>query len=294
MNNTQTGGINFGSEYKYGIDKLIEDVRYDMENKNNITYFELVYEISHGMKDPNFGEYTVVNSDDDRVYVFVNGDLISNDDAHIKFEDMYKNCNIESIKLKEKERPKKSKEVKFNKVKYYTEDEFLGKTIDDDIEDDFDNKDDFEYDTWDGTPREIAYERARKEVIDMLETKYMDLEMEMDACQGAMEGLNQAFEELDIYKKLVKYLGGNIEAHRQELTDKWFEKAHEESRKREEEQAKKDAIIKKLPLNMMKLIELKVSGMNSVKSADIIIDQFTEIQEKINEICDILINLKKL
>ena len=218
------------------------------------------------------------------MYIFVNGDLISNDDAHIKFEDMYKNCNMDSINLKEKERPKKSNGVKFNKIKYYTEDEFLGKTI----EDDFDNNDDFEYDTWDDTPRAVAYERARKEVIDMLETKYMDLEMEMDACQGAMEGLNQAFEELDIYKKLVKYLGGDIEAHRQELTDKWFEKAHKESRKKEEEQAKKDTVIKKLPLNMMKLIELKISGMNSVKSADIIIDQFTEIQEKINEICELL------
>lgn len=282
MNNMQTGGINFGPEYKYGIDKLLEDVRYDMESKNYITYFELIYEINHGMKDPNFGEYTVVNSDDDRVYIFVNGDLISNDDAHIKFEDMYKNCNMESINLKEKERPKKSNGVKFNKIKYYTEDEFLDKTIDDDIEDDF------EYDTWDNTPRDVAYEKAKDEVIKMLEERYMDLDMEIDACQGAMEGLNQAFEELDIYKKLVKYLGGDIDAHIQELTDNWFKKASEERKKREDEKAKKDAVIKKLPLNMMKLIELKISGMNSVKSADIIIEQFIAIQEKINEICDLL------
>lgn len=288
MNNMQTGGINFGPKYKYGIDKLLEDVRYDMESKNNITYFELVYEISHGMKDPNFGEYTVVNSDDDRVYIFIDGSLVSADDAHIKFEDMYKNCNIESIKLKEKERPKKSEGVKYDKVKYYTEDEFLGKTINNGIEDDF------EYDTWDNTPRAVAYERARKEVIDMLETKYMDLEMEIDNCQGAMGDLNQAFEELDIYKKLVKYLGGDIEAHKQELTDKWFKDVKLAREKEEKEKVEQDAIIKKLPLNMMKLIELKVSGMNSAKSADIIIDQFTEIQEKINEICDVLINLKKL
>lgn len=284
MNNMQTGGINFGPEYKYGIDKLLEDVRYDMESKNYITYFELIYEINHGMKDPNFGEYTVVNSDDDRVYIFVNGDLISNDDAHIKFEDMYKNCNMESINLKEKERPKKSNGVKFNKIKYYTEDEFLGKTI----EDDFDNNDDFEYDTWDDTPRAVAYEKAKDEVIKMLEERYMDLDMEIDACQGAMEGLNQAFEELDIYKKLVKYLGGDIDAHIQELTDNWFKKASEEHKKREDEKAKKDAIITKLSLNMMKLIELKISGMNNPKAADIIIEQFTAIQEKINEICDLL------
>lgn len=286
MNNTQTGGINFGSEYKYGIDKLIEDVRYDMENKNNITYFELVYEISHGMKDPNFGEYTVVNSDDDRVYIFINGELVSDDDMHIKFKDMYKNCNIESIKLKEKERPKKSEGVKYDKVKYYTEDEFLGNTMENNIDDDY------EYNTWDGTPRAVAYERARKKVIDMLETKYMDLEMEMDACQGAMGGLNQAFEELAIYKKLVKYLGGDIEAHRQELTDKWFKKASDAQKQREEEQAKKDAVIKKLPLNLMQLIDLKTCSQT--KAGEILINQFIEIQEKINEICDILINLKKL
>ena len=30
--------------------------------------------------------------------------------------------------------------------------------------------------------------------------------MDIDACQGAMANLNQAFEELDIYKDLISYL----------------------------------------------------------------------------------------
>ena len=72
---------------------------YRLENDNILTYFELVYDVSHGMRNPNYGKYTVVNSDDDRTYIFINGDLVSNDDIHIKFEDMYKNCNIEDIKL---------------------------------------------------------------------------------------------------------------------------------------------------------------------------------------------------
>lgn len=278
MNNMQIGGINFGPEYKYDIDKLLEDVRYNMKNKNNITYFELVYEISHGMRDPNFGEYTVVNSDDDRVYIFINGDLVSDDDIHIKFEDMYKNCNIESIKLKEKERPKKSESVKYDKAKYYTEDEFLGNTAKNNIDDDY------EYDTWDSTPRAVAYERAKKEVIDMLETKYMDLEMEIDACQGAMGGLNQAFEELNIYKNLVKYLGGDIDAHIQELTDRWFKNADNENKKTKKNQSTIDTTIKRLPLNLVELMELKTC--NQARAGEIIINQFLDIQSKINEICE--------
>lgn len=65
--------------------------------------------------------------------------------------------------------------------------------------------------------------RARERVIETLEMNYMDLEMEMDACQGCMENLDVAFKELDILKKLIRYLGGDIDAHKQEVVDKWWE-----------------------------------------------------------------------
>jgi len=101
-------------------------------------------------------------------------------------------------------------------AKYYTEDEFLkdGGELDKRINKLLDN--------WDDTPDDVAFERARRNVVKMLESKYMDLEMEIDSCQGAMSGLNEAFQELEIYKMLVRALSGNIDAHKSELVNEWF------------------------------------------------------------------------
>ena len=90
-----------------------------------------------------------------------------------------------------------------------------------------------------------------------------------------------AFEQLNIYKNLVKCLGGNIEAHKQELTDEWFRKAKERQDEQEKEQQRKDEVIKKLPLDLLGLVALKDKT---------IMNTFMKQNDKINEICDILID----
>ena len=42
--------------------------------------------------------------------------------------------------------------------------------------------------------------KAKQTVIAFLENQYKDLDMSIDACQGCMEGLDDAFEELAIYE----------------------------------------------------------------------------------------------
>ena len=120
---------------------------------------------------------------------------------------------------------------------------------------------------------------AKQKVIDEIEQNYMDLSMEIDNCQGCMEGLDEAFEILNVYKNLVKYLGGNIDAHLQELTDNWFAKASKEDEIKKEEQKRKDEVIKKLPLDILGLVTVDKAIMNT----------FIRQNDKINEICDILI-----
>lgn len=128
------------------------------------------------------------------------------------------------------------------------------------------------------TPKYIATQK----VIDMIETMYMDLNMEIDNCQGCMDGLDEAFAELAIYKDIVKFLGGNIENHIQELTNKWFENARKRREETENEQARKDKVIEKLPLPLLDLINESEPVRNVLWKQN----------DKINEICDILIENK--
>ena len=125
--------------------------------------------------------------------------------------------------------------------------------------------------------------KATQSVIDMLETKFMDLNMEIDNCQGCMDGLDEAFAELNIYKELVKFLGGNIDAHIDELTEKWFKKVEAENKLKKDEQAMKDKVIKVLPFNILSLMNVD----------DTIRDVLWKQNDKINEICRVLQENKK-
>lgn len=126
---------------------------------------------------------------------------------------------------------------------------------------------------------------AKQEIINELEQQYMDLNMELDSCQGCMDGVDEALEKLRIYKDLVKYLGGDIDAHLQELTDEWFKKAKEQEEEDKLEQQRADEVIKKLPLDLIGLVALKNTT---------IMNTFIKQNDKINEICDILIKKFKL
>lgn len=128
------------------------------------------------------------------------------------------------------------------------------------------------------TPKYIAIQ----ETINLIEDLYMDLEMEIDNCQGCMDGLDIEFERLKIYKDIVKFLGGDIDKHKQELTDKWFEKKKIQEEKEKKEKEKKDKIIKKLPFPVVDLLDINESLRNVLWKQN----------DKINEICDIIIENK--
>lgn len=125
---------------------------------------------------------------------------------------------------------------------------------------------------------------AKQKIISEIESMYMDLNMEIDNCQGCMEHLDIALEQLNIYKDIVKYLGGDIDSHIKELTEKWFEKVHKENEIKEKEKAKRDSVIQKLQF------PVTICSVGNV--TENIVNTLFKHHDKINEICELLIQIK--
>lgn len=117
---------------------------------------------------------------------------------------------------------------------------------------------------------------AMKTVIKYLENQYMDLEMSIDNCQGCMDGLEDAFEELAIYKSILASLGVDLNNKEtmQRITDEWFAKrTHEE----EVEKSKMNELFKHCKVSM----ELLISEDSKDKT-------LFNIIQKVNSILDYL------
>jgi len=125
--------------------------------------------------------------------------------------------------------------------------------------------------------------QAKQNIINMLEEYYMDLDMEIDNCQGAMDNLEEAFEELNIIKELVKHLDGDIDAHKSELLNKWYNK-HTDKNKIVPATDKDEDIIK-YPVN-------KVLYWENKEEFDDIKSMFKDVYDNINKIGKVLKNLK--
>ena len=93
---------------------------------------------------------------------------------------------------------------------------------------------------------QFSSSEARNKVIKYLENQYMDLDMEIDNCQGCMDGLDEAFEELAIYKDLLSKFGISVEKERERLTNEWYAKRIEEEKQKE---SKKKAVFDHIKFN---------------------------------------------
>lgn len=127
---------------------------------------------------------------------------------------------------------------------------------------------------------EIDYAQinANNEIIDEIERAYMDLDMQIDNCQGCMEGLDTAFAKLKIYKSIVKFLGGDIDSHLQELTDRWFDERHKQDEKEKLEKEKEQNVIEDIKFPLMELANIP----------DELRSYLWDLNSKVNEICKIL------
>ena len=78
--------------------------------------------------------------------------------------------------------------------------------------------------------------QAKDKLREELEFRYMNLNMEIDNCQGCMEGLNEAFAELKVLKDTIKYLGIDLDQEGQykRILDNWYKKVLNSSDKLED------------------------------------------------------------
>lgn len=81
--------------------------------------------------------------------------------------------------------------------------------------------------------------KAEKEVLKELEKLYIELDSDIDACQGCMDNLDTNFEILNVYKDLMSYLSGNsnyTEDNRARMVEELYQRFREQ--KEEEERNK--------------------------------------------------------
>lgn len=125
---------------------------------------------------------------------------------------------------------------------------------------------------------DFAQITANNEIISDIEKAYMDLDMQIDNCQGCMEGLDIAFAKLKIYKNIVKFLGGDIDSHIQELTDNWFAERHKQDELDKIEKEKEQKVIEDIKFPLMELVDIP----------DELRTYLWDLNSKVCEICKIL------
>lgn len=241
------------------------------------TYNEFMQDILNGLIDTDKVSFLVCNSDDNTKFIYHNGELVSSNNKNKSLKDLYRYCDLNGITLETiSDSPTSSTKINFTDD-YYTLDNFFNlgnnETADINEKDEYveDEDEDDEYKT-----------EAIQDVIKMLEMKYMDLDMEIDACQGCMEDLDKAFHILQIYQDLIKFLGGDLEKDKAKITDEWFKQRREEDEAKQREKDKRDSISKDIHLKMLSLAH----------SDKAVVDALRTVYEKVNYINDLIIELK--
>lgn len=130
-------------------------------------------------------------------------------------------------------------------------------------------------------------ELAKKSVIEELEKLYIALDMEIDCCQGAMDGLDVALAKLKVYEDAIKYLGGDIEEDRAELTKYWFETNINEEDETKEDDNQSD-LLRLSNINRLAFWDIKNKDIE--KQQQLYRDALFEIEDTLNRIVKYLKN----
>lgn len=121
---------------------------------------------------------------------------------------------------------------------------------------------------------------AMKTVIKYLENQYIDLEMSIDNCQGCMDGLEDAFEELAIYKSILASLGVDLnnQETKKRITNEWFTKRKQED---DIEKSKMNELFThcKVPMDLLISEDSKDKTLfNTIQKINSILDYLKENQ----------------
>lgn len=65
-------------------------------------------------------------------------------------------------------------------------------------------------------------EIAITNIKQLLEDLYIDLDQDIDACQGCTEDLDIKLDKLKVYSYLINILGGDVTKNQKEMLDRWY------------------------------------------------------------------------
>lgn len=83
---------------------------------------------------------------------------------------------------------------------------------------------------------------ASQDVLKEIEDMYIELEINLDSCQGCCENVDVLLQKLNVYKEIAEFLGGDIDKYHQDILDRYYEEYKKREEKEKQEEKDKDII----------------------------------------------------
>lgn len=80
---------------------------------------------------------------------------------------------------------------------------------------------------------ELVSKLAKASVLEEIERMYIELDMDIDACQGCTSNLDVKFGKLEALASIIKYLGGDLDKDGELIRQQIYQEAKEERERKE-------------------------------------------------------------
>ena len=123
--------------------------------------------------------------------------------------------------------------------------------------------------------------KAKGDIIHELWDMYLSLDWDIDTCQGCIDDLDKQFEKVNIYKRLLEYMGVPVDMERDKKFKKWYS---EQIQKQKEEQKQLEGQLKPLGINWIDLARYEDTEIKPI------LDLYKELAFRLNDVLTYLRN----
>lgn len=123
--------------------------------------------------------------------------------------------------------------------------------------------------------------RAKKDIIEELWDRYLDLDWDISVTQGCIDDLDKQYEKVHIYQRLLEYMGVCVEKDKNKKFDIWYKEQIEKQEKAEEHKNKQ---LEPLGINWMQLAQYEDTEIKPI------LELYTELAHRLNDVLTYLRN----
>lgn len=123
--------------------------------------------------------------------------------------------------------------------------------------------------------------RAKKDIIEELWNKYLELDWDISVTQGCIDDLDKQYEKVYIYQRLLEYMGVCVEKDKNKKFDIWYKEQIEKQEKAEEHKNKQ---LEPLGINWMQLAQYEDTEIKPI------LKLYTELAHRLNDVLTYLRN----